>query len=488
MEKIKKILFELAGWLVGFILLYVYGYKNGHETGVLAAKGAKKLVKYYKVLVTLAILDLIFVFIFILSPWSTSIGIGFIIGVIIFVLSWTPIALILAGVDKTSEIVFGKDDQKFKLFPPVFGTIIFWICSIALVATLYPKIITMLSLVISVLVASVFLSLWHSFGIKTNFQEWAMLVFIILMVVVYAAQKTFPRFYEELENRITSWGYKAHDQVKTPVSTKLDSKIFDAKDKVCQMEINACNARIDEILASMDTSKVDPSYLNSDTPKTKLKEIAEVEKKRDDLIKQRDEAKLSPTSLSTSTTPSSTSSSGSGVLSSSSRMAKTAGNFPRTIATVMAVVLSLLIVGGALFKKLTYSEMAGYLFIIGVAFLIAWNYFEPPPPLLPLLTETGHTLLPVAGVEWGDRKISINSVPSDLPLYYAEKGKRQLGDRVCAGIGGKPIGGYPLFVWVRNEDVNKLSPSCRRQLGIQIDPYGAITAPKGLKEVNYNTY
>lgn len=117
--------------------------------------------------------------------------------------------------------------------------------------------------------------------------------------------------------------------------------------------------------------------------------------------------------------------------------------------------------------------------------LVGKHVSPPPPP--PLLTEIGYTLLPVAGVVWGG-KISINSVPSDLPLWWADKGSRKLGDRVHAGIGGRPIGGYPLFVWVRNEDVSKLSSTRSTQLGIQINPNGVIIASNGLKEVMYSTY
>lgn len=140
--------------------------------------------------------------------------------------------------------------------------------------------------------------------------------------------------------------------------------------------------------------------------------------------------------------------------------------------------------GGGDYKKESvatpFSELMRKVPLVG-------GIFFPPPPPPPLLTEIGYTLLPVAGIEWGNRKISINSVPSDLPLWYADRGTRQLGDRVHSGIGGRPIGGYPLFVWVLNEDALKLSPTRPKQLGIQIDN-GVITAPKGLKEVMYSTY
>lgn len=434
-EKVKKILSELSSWAVGLAIFYTYGYEIGSFIGDVG----RKLEKYYKWLLIVAGLDFIWVFVGILLGWSTFIGAGFVVAVVVFFLSWTPVAMAFVGVDKATKGMLGK----YKLFPPIFGTIVFWICGAGLLATMYPKIVSMNFFVISFLVAVALLALWHSLGLKTHFQEWAMLVFIILMVVVYATQKTFPRFYEELENRITSWGYKAHDQVRTPVSTKFDSKLFDAKDKVSQMEINAINAELDKVINSMDATKVDSSYLNPNKPQEKLKEIARLEARRDELIKKRAETKLSPTSGSTTTSGSS----GSGVLSSPSRVAKTAGNFPRVAATVMAVVLALLIVGGTLFKKLTYSEMAGYLFIIGVAFLIAWNYFEPKHPKLTLREEKGCNQLIVRGDRFVNGEFIVPLRVEGGDAYWED------GHQVIAGTGRPVTGGWPLRFCVTNPDM-----------------------------------
>ena len=136
--------------------------------------------------------------------------------------------------------------------------------------------------------------------------------------------------------------------------------------------------------------------------------------------------------------------------------------------------------------KISFKWLILYLLLA----FIGWQMYKPKPkPPKVSLYEKGYIQIPIAGADFekSKKKISIATVPK-IKLWWTSRGIYQLGDRVHAGIGGSPTGGYPFMFWVKKEDLINLSEKERTHLGITIDQEGNVSAPKGLLGVKYTLY
>lgn len=420
-ENFKEILFDLLTWATGIIVLCMYGYEIGKFVG----KAADKLEKYYKILLVLAGVDFIWVFVGILLKWPAFIGIGFIASVIIFAFSWTPVALALVGIDKATKHSLGN----LKLFPPVFGTIVFWLCSVGLAATLHPEILGWLFFVISILVICVFLALWHSLGLKTHFQEWAMLTLIILMVVVYAAKNTFPRFYDTLSRNVISRGQSFHDQLQTGTPTDLADSLYDVKHENALLLKKSLKDELD----------VMKKQIKNGTPltPTQMKRWEEIEIKEFPRIqKEIAGAKLSPTSGTT------TASGSSGIALSSG-----GGGINKNILVPLLIVVLGII--GACFK-----ETRGAAIVIASIGLVLWFWFGAKSPSQPRPTPEEREYQQVTIAD-SPKSGSVCITAVDVPGVFFWRRGNDLGPEVKVGDSSKRLDSR-LKLWVHKDNLTKI--------------------------------
>ncbi|MFC1612992.1 hypothetical protein ACFL23_01540 [Patescibacteria group bacterium] len=207
MGKIKNVFnFCIGALLTAVGAMIVYSYKNeiarfiGNRVADVK-KQIEKLKIYYFCLFVAVCLDFLYILSFGLTEGGKYTGIGFLIAVVLFVLSFTPISFALTGVNIVAKGKFGD----IKLFPPLFGYIVFWLCSFGLIATLYPITSSSGIFIICFLLISGLLSAFGAMvGHKSNRWNYLALFVIIGMVAIYSAKLAMPNFYKVQERYINS--------------------------------------------------------------------------------------------------------------------------------------------------------------------------------------------------------------------------------------------------------------------------------------------
>lgn len=170
------------------------------------------------------------------------------------------------------------------------------------------------------------------------------------------------------------------------------------------------------------------------------------------------------------------------------------GDFSSLLSTRQGVYIFLGgLLGFALLSGIAYACFKGktntivtLLAVLAVAWILWYNYGPKPSPIT--LYESGHMKFPLVGKDWGQKKISIDSVTPLIHLWWSDRGECELGMPFSPGQSGRPSGGYPLIAWLKVEEVKKLTSAELHQLGIVIDQAGNISVPKGLLGIRYEVY